>query len=112
MEETRFFRFVWRFNGLVLMLAGVLSIGVLGFAGYEIYKDVVRKRSTRNIVNVAENQPVDEKWRLGDLIKIEGSSYVMIPLHSDQSYAQAYYSKSSQSTRNILFINSATNDKK
>ena len=112
MEENRFFRFVWRFNGLVLMAAGVLAIGVLGFASYKIYKDVRRERTSRNIVKVTENQSVDEKWRLGYLTKIEGSPYLMIPLYSDQSYAQSYYSKSSQSIRNILFIHTETNERK
>ena len=35
----------------------------------------------------------------------------MIPLNSDQSYAQSYYSKSSSSARNYLFINSKDNEK-
>ncbi len=36
----------------------------------------------------------------------------MIALQSDQSYGQAYYSKSSLSIRNYLFINSINNEKR
>ena len=34
MEENRFFKFVWRFNGLALMIAGILAIGLLLVAGF------------------------------------------------------------------------------
>lgn len=111
MEESKFFRFVWRFNGLILMVAGVLAIGVLAFAGYKIVVDITRERGTYNIVNVQEKGDIKEKWQLGYMSKIQGSPYVMIPLNSDQGYAQSYYSKSSSSARNYLFINSQNNDK-
>ncbi len=88
-----------------LLVAGVLAIGVLCFAGYGIFRETTRERQVRNIVNVADESDVDEKWRLGYMKGIDGSPYLMIPLHSDQSYAQSYYSKSSYSTRNYLFIN-------
>lgn len=112
MEENRFFKFVWRFNGIIFMIAGVLTIGVLGYASYKMYSDATRERNVANIVNVAENKHIDEKWQLGHLEKIDGNPYVMIPLYSDQNYAQSYYSKSAQSTRNILFINIGNNQKR
>jgi hypothetical protein len=112
MDENRFFKFVWRFNGIVLMLAGVLAVGVLGFAGYKIFRETTREREVRNIVNVTDETDSDEKWRLGYLQDVDGTPYLMIPLYSDQSYAQSYYSKSSYSTRNYLFINSETNKKR
>jgi hypothetical protein len=64
-----------------------------------------------SIVNIANTADVDKKWRLGHLRNVDGTPYVMIPLYSDQSYARSYYSKSSSSTRNYLFINSKTNDR-
>jgi CRISPR/Cas system CMR-associated protein Cmr1 (group 7 of RAMP superfamily) len=111
MDENKFFKFVWRFNGLVLLVAGILAIGVICFAGYGIFQETTRERQVRNIVNVADKTDLDEKWRLGYLKDVDGTPYLMIPLHSDQSYAQSYYSKSSYSTRNYLFINSDTNQK-
>ena len=112
MDENRFFKFVWRFNGIVLMVVAVLAIGVLGFAGYQIFRETTREREVRNIVNVTDETDLDERWRLGYLGNVDGTPYLMIPLHSDQSYAQSYYSKTSYSTRNYLFINSATNQKR
>jgi len=111
MEENRFFKYIWRFNAIVLLIAGLLAIGVLAFGGYKIYSETTRERNTRNIVNIQEGTEVEEKWQLGYLSKIQGTPYVMIPLNSDQSYAQSYYSKSSSSARNYLFINSQDNEK-
>ena len=94
------------------MIAAILAIGVLSFAGYRIYQDVTRERATRNIVNVAEESPIKEKWQLGHLQNVSGTPYVIIPLYSDQSYAQSYFSKSAESTRNVLLINVRTKQKK
>lgn len=111
MEENKFFRFVWRFDGVLFMIAGVLLIGVLAIAGYKIARDVTRERNTCNIVNVQEGVDLEENWLLGRMMDIQDSPWAMIPLNSDQSYAQSYYSKSSSSARNYLFVNSRTNEK-
>jgi hypothetical protein len=110
-EENRFFRFVWRFNGLVIMIAGVLAIGVLAFTGYSIFQDVTSDREARNILNVQEENDIKESWQLGYMTRIDGSPYVMIPLYSDQDDNESSYSKSSTSARNYLFINSQDNTK-
>jgi hypothetical protein len=110
MEENKFFRYIWRINGLILLVAGIMAIGVLAFAGYKIYGETTRDRSTRNIVNIQEDSEIKEKWLLGYMEDIQGTSYVMVPLNSDQNYAQSYYSKSSSSARNYLFINSKNNE--
>ncbi len=111
MEENKFFRLVWRFNSLVFMVAGLLAIGMLGFAGYQMFQDVIRDRTTRDIVNLQEEQTVDERWELGYMQNITGSPYVMVPLYSNQSYSQSYYNKSTDSIRNYLFIKRGNNEK-
>lgn len=112
MEENKFFKLVWRFNGLIISIAGLLAIVVLLFASYEIYKSTTRDRSTRNMVNVDEGEEINEKWRYGQLNEVVGTNYFMLPLHSDQTFSRAYFSKSSYSTRNYLFINTETSEKK
>lgn len=111
MEDNRTFKFIWRFNAIILMVAGILSIGILFFAGYHVIKDAVKERNTRNIVNVDEDDSIDEKWELGRLYEIEGTSFLQIPLVSDQRYAQSYSSKSSDSVRNYLYIDTKNNTK-
>lgn len=112
MEESKFFKYVWRVNGLILLVAGILAIGVLAFAGYKIYSESTRDRNTRNIVNIQEESEIKEEWRLGRISETQGTPYVMVPLNSDQSYAQSYYSKSTSSARNYLFIDSKNNEQK
>ncbi len=112
MEENKFFKLVWRFNGLVIAIAGLLAIAVLIFASFEIYKSTTRDRSTRNVVNIDEDTEIKEEWRYGQLTKISGTNHLMLPLHSEQSFNRAYFSKSSNSTRNYLFINTETSQKK
>ena len=112
MEENKFFKLVWRFNGLIISIAGLLAIVLLLFASYEIYKSTTRDRSTRNMVNVDEGEEINEKWRYGQLNEVVGTNYFMLPLHSDQTFSRAYFSKSAYSTRNYLFINTETSEKK
>ena len=113
MDENRFFKFVWRFNGIVWMVAAVLVICVLIIAaGYKIFHDATRETDVRNIVNVTDKTDLDEKWRLGYLKDVDGTPYLMIPLNSDQSYTRSYYSKSPYSTRNNLFIHTDTDQKR
>jgi len=111
MEENKFFKLVWRFNGLVISVAGVLAVGVLLVVAFKLFQDVTRDRTTRNIVNIEENAEIKENWRFGQLSKINDGKVLMIPLYSDQSFDRAYFSKSSNSTRNHLFINTETSQK-
>lgn len=110
MEESKFFRNIWRFNAIVISTAGIISIFLLIFAGYHIIKDLFGKRQVEDVVNITENENISEKWSLGYMKSLEGTDYVLVPLESDQSYAQSYYSKSSSSYRNFLFINLKTNE--
>lgn len=112
MEENKFFKLVWRFNGLIISIAGVLSVGLLAFGTYKLFQDVTRERTTRNIVNIEENAEIKENWKLGQFSEINNGSILMIPLHSDQSFNRAYFSKSSNSTRNYLFINTETSEER
>jgi len=112
MEDNKFFKLVWRFNGLLISVAGVLAICVLVFAAYQIFKDVTRERNTQNIVNIQETGEVKENWRLGHVTNLAAHKTLMIPLNSDQSFNRGYFSKSSNSTRNYLFINTEFNTNK
>jgi hypothetical protein len=109
MENSQFFKQVWRINGVIIMVAGLLAIGVLMFATYQIFKETVRERGVSGIVNIEASAEVKEKWQLGYLSSIQGTPFVMIPLSSDQQYSQSYYDKSASSIRNYLFINKHEN---
>lgn len=105
MDENRFFRIVWRINSVFLLIAAILGIGVLLFAAYAIYKDIFAERRVHNVVNVDARSPAEERWQYGSMLNVPGTPHVMLRLESDQSYSQSYYSKSTSSARNYLFIN-------
>ena len=110
MEENRFFKFVWRFNGLILMVTGIMAIVLLAFIGYKVVMDVIGEKSVYNVVNIQNETVIKEEWQLGYPVKIRGTSYFMCALTSGQSYAKSYYNKSSSSARNYLFINGQNNE--
>jgi hypothetical protein len=112
MEENKFFKLVWRFNGLVISIAGMLAIFILAFGTYKLVKEVTRERPVVNIVNVEETSEKEHKWKLGRLSEIRGTPYVFVSLESDQKIERSYYSKSSSPSRNYLFINTENNLKK
>lgn len=111
MEENKVFKNIWRFNAIVIMLVGVLGFALSLFACIMIYKDITRDRSVRSIVNIEESPEKKEEWQLGSITTVQGSGFLMIPLHSEQNYSRGSYSKSASSTRNYLFINSEKDDK-
>jgi hypothetical protein len=108
-EENRFFRFIWRFNGIVLMVAACGVIIALATAGYSWYRGITH-REVADVVNVEKSGAVKERLEFGQFTSLIKTPYVMLPLHSSQSYAQSYYLKSTRSTRNILFIDTRTNE--
>jgi len=112
MENNKFFKYTWRFNALLISIAGLLAVGLLMFAGYKLFRDVTRERNIQNIVNVESSDNIKQAWRFGQLLEVHGSPYVLLPLNSDQRYAQSYYGKSSLSARNYLFINTLNSQKK
>ncbi len=112
MEDNKFFKLVWRFNGLVISVAGLLAIGLLAFGTYKLVQEITRERTVMNLVNVEEESKEKHEWRLGHMSSVRGTPYVFVPLRSDQNIDRSYYSKSSSSSRNLLFMNTDTNSKK
>ncbi len=104
MEDKKIFKNIWRFNAIIIAIAGILGVIVLLFSGYLIYKETSRDRYKREIVNIDAKTNIEEKFRLGNLQHIKGFMSVIVPLYSDQSFSLNYSgSKSTTSTRNILF---------
>ncbi len=111
MENNRFFTLVWRFNGLVISITGVLAIGVLAFVSYKLILEITRERNIVNNINISPSNETETTWQLGYPSTVEGTPYVIVPLTSDQYSSHSYYSKSSSSARNYLFINTEDNIK-
>jgi hypothetical protein len=102
---NKFDKVVWRINGVLILLVGVVAGFVLFFASYEIFRDKSRGRNVSNIINVNEETQKKEYLFLGSFSKIEGRDFFICPLRADQKYERSYYSKNSSSVRNYLYFN-------
>ena len=112
MEQNRLFKWVWRFNSLLIAVAGILAIAVTLYLLYEIRQTAIRERNTFNTVNVEQTSTVRENWQLSYIAEVKGTPMLLVSLNSDQSYEQSYYSKSATASRNYLFINTQSNSSK
>lgn len=122
MEENRFYRFVWRVNGVAIMLLLVLAIGA---GGYSIIREILQIGKHQPIItNVAADPKGEEKWKLGSPQGIDGTAFIYMPLESENKsvdvlipnlgsmVAKRAYGGYFSPSRNILFINSQTRDMK
>jgi hypothetical protein len=94
-------------NVVIFFGVGLLSIGVLGYVFYQIYRQSFREQVVSNVVNTgSQKQDVKTRVSLGDFAPIEGTDYYFAPISSEQNYRQDYYDKTAASVRNYLFLNS------
>lgn len=119
MEENRYFRFVWRVNGVAIML---LLVFIMVIGGYNLITEMMPKDGPVVITNIADDPMGDEKWSLGKPEKIDGTQFVYMPLVSEKknisipvpasskkalhSYGGGYFAPS----RNLLFANKKTRE--
>jgi hypothetical protein len=110
-SESRFFKFVWRFNALAIAGAATTCI-VLGLsAGLSIFNAEQRPHRGTNVVNVDQENKASEEFSLGNPSAIAGISYVQVPLYRGRRYGVgSIYSGGSQQVVNLLFLNISTNE--
>jgi hypothetical protein len=112
-SENKFFKYIWRFNALVIAGAAVVCMVVGVYFIILIFKEETRERRVTDVVNVGENAEVNEDFVFGYPDTMVGTDYVKIPLYRDQSYDMQYYSKSSERNEvNHLFLNASNNESK
>ncbi|TAA47827.1 hypothetical protein [Corallincola spongiicola] len=117
MEDSNFFKWIWRFNGIMISLAGVAVI-LATFVGVIIVAfELTQDRTVHNVVHVEEqiesddSEKIEESWKFGHMSVISDSHYAVVPLNSVQGRNSASYSKSLSSTRNYLFMDTTSNRK-
>lgn len=111
MEENKAFRIIWRFNAVLILLAGIGALCLVLILSYTFFKDKTRDRSVSNIVDIEKKVDAENEWTLGKLSNISGSQSSWIALFSEQKYRSGSTRKYSSSVRNYMFINRASNDK-
>lgn len=103
MTRRRIFAAIWQANALLIFVAGILSIGVLSFALWQIYRETTRTRYATQVVNVAGEQVDRATRRVGRFEAVEGSPILRATLTLEQEYGFSSGSKETSSPQNYLF---------
>lgn len=114
MEKQSFDSKIWRFNGVIIALAGVLAIFILllGAAslGYDFFKSMTRDVQREDMVNVSSNDDIEEYFEYEMPTMIPGTNVMLVPLSLSQRYEyNSYKDKQVSSNRNLLFFDTKTN---
>ena len=105
MKEKNIFQIIWKIDAVLILIGGLIALGVLGYTAYRIYQDVFRSRDVSSMVNIEANTQMSSEWALGGFDRLEGTDYLMAPVHSTQTYQASYYEKGTSAVRNYLFVN-------
>ncbi|TAL40195.1 MAG: hypothetical protein EPN97_00520 [Alphaproteobacteria bacterium] len=112
-DNNKFFRFVWRFNAIVIAGGAVLCILLGSFAAIKILKSETRTRHVTNLVNLGNQTEIKDELVVGSPRMMAGTDYAEAPLYRVQSYDMSYYSKSSgRNDVNFLFFDGRTGESK
>lgn len=104
MKLNRYDKLIWRINGALIALGGVIALILMLITGYKIFQEIFRERSITDVVNINEETRRGEYLSLRRFYRIQGTKWLVAALDAQQDYKQSYYSKSGSSTRNYLFF--------
>lgn len=109
--ESRFFRYLWRFNAFAIAVASVGFI-VLGVVIAMMLFADGRSRRVTNVVNLNQTENISEVFSWGSTELIAGTSYVWGALQRGQSYGVGSLpgSKNTIQTVNYVFLNTSTGE--
>lgn len=109
MKTTKFFRVLWRMNGILIFFAALLAVGVLGFIAIE-FLDFGRQDAEQAVHVEAEADEQVEPPTLGSFYSVSGFTVMRAELtFGDRYSSSSSFSKGgSYSTRNYLFLDSET----
>jgi len=112
----KFFRWVWRLNGLLVLLASIL---VIGFVVGQVINSLTRDTNEPEPINIAADPEGLEKWELGNSQDIRGTDYTLIQLVSENTNVESkeatlnYFGSGEyrrNKAKNVLFVNHVTGE--
>jgi len=108
MKTTRFFRFLWRINGVLIFLAALLAIVVLGYIAIQ-FLDFGKVEPEQAVQVDAVQEPDTEPPTLGTFQQVDGHPWLRAELTFGDRYRYSKFSSGgSYSTRNFIFFNPDT----
>jgi len=92
---------------LVVLVGGFLTISLMGYLAYQIFKQTIRDRTASNIIFTDPNNPSVKTTKVGlsSFEIIEGTPYRIAPVFTYQVADRGYYSKGAISPTNYLVLN-------
>ena len=116
MNSERWYQSINKFNSwLWTMLVSIAGLGILALIVMGVYNLASSLFSSPKpeevIVQNEEGKPDTSKsWVYGDIISINGSSTVIVPLNAVRNRPSATYDSSHRVSHNYLFINPLTGE--
>jgi hypothetical protein len=108
MRVRRVITVVRQINAVLILIAGILTIGFLGVMAWMLIKDATRTRQVDNVASTALREGEVAKASLSAFEEIQGSGVLRAALTVNQTYAIGSGSKEYESTRNYLFVDPNT----
>ncbi|ALF55511.1 hypothetical protein ACX27_26050 [Nostoc piscinale CENA21] len=104
MSRFRFPSLLTAIRAIIILLCGLMTFSILGYAAYRIYQELFRERHVGDIVNLEPDSDVQVKFNLVLFEVIRGTPYLMATISSQQNYRQSYYEKEAASIRNFFIF--------
>ena len=107
MKAARIFRYVWRANGVIILLAGLWVLMLLATLSFELTR-LHPDSSDAGVIVAEEPHAEEEKGELGRFHAIEDTTWFMAPLTFGEEPVYSCFGKmgSESSVRNYLFVDS------
>jgi hypothetical protein len=108
MKVNKLFRYIWRFNAVVILVIGILAL-TCAIGAFVIFVRNWSERPRYGFLVEDPNQSSAEKvLRLGYFYRVEGTPYVRAELASDREPSPLESSGGWRQVRNHLFYNMET----
>ena len=111
--KDNFDKFIWRFNGvgILIICTGVMLLG--GFASTAYVINSFSKPEKHDLVNVNTNTQEEEYLILGSFYSLKGTNLILIPLYKRVDSFKGYSSDPGyRNSKNYLVMNTQTKESK
>lgn len=107
-RSDRFFAWVWRINGLLLLCLALLATGLALYLAVDIGMSTAQERPEEQLSEVAGTDLAARDLRLADFRPIAGTRFIYAELASPSDYIGSGSSGSPGNAANLLFFDTAS----
>lgn len=104
-KADRVFKWIWRLNGIILLILGIGSAIILGIVVADIGILSSRERPEQHIKEVAGTSVDYKTLRFADFEEVKGTSFLVASIGNKSKYIGSGSSSGVATARNLLFFN-------